>query len=92
MKSCEYNDATMQECGRALCKSQVYASPVFVRSSNNFCNSSYTTEISYAYRLDLGVIQYGEFENEAKITAGCVAIGEIFYQLILHSDFNICDN
>ena len=70
-KSCEYNTNTKQECAEALCKASGYAEGLFVKDSNNFCTSSFTTGSIWVYELDRKEIIKDAAEFEAQITADC---------------------
>ena len=76
--TCEYTDATKHECARALCNAQGYSAGSFVKASNNFCNSSYTSLYSYVYRLDFNSVAHRNYDAEAMITADCTISGYSF--------------
>ena len=68
--TCEYTDATKQECATALCRAQGYGRATFLSASNNFCRSTFEWENAYLYRIDRDKIEYG-YGNDAQITAKC---------------------
>ena len=70
-ESCEYTANTKQECAEALCKASGYPVGLFVKDSNNFCTSSFTTDTIWVYELDTKVISKETSNNEAQITADC---------------------
>ena len=69
--TCEYTDATKQECATALCRAQGYGRATFISASNDYCTSSFTSEKSYNYQVDTGKIEYNIKGSEAQVTAMC---------------------
>ena len=76
-RHCEYTDATQQECANALCNAQGYVGGSFVTASNNFCNSSYTPDYTYVYRIDMNNVARKKYYAEAMITADCIIEGKL---------------
>ena len=69
--SCEYTANTKQECAEALCKASGYPLGLFVKDSNNFCTSSFTTGSIWYYDLRMKTIYSAAISVEAQITADC---------------------
>ena len=83
---CKYDENTQQQCANALCNAQGYLGGIFVESSNNFCNSSYTSGIVFAYVIDKDEISSKKFQANAKTSADCIPPGNIiFYQHTFHT-------
>jgi len=71
LNGCEYTDATKQECATGLCRAQGYTRATFLSASNNYCRSSFQSEKAYFYVLGTGKVIYGDYPNDAQITAKC---------------------
>ena len=83
-RTCEYTDATKQECARVLCNANGYSGGSFVEASNNFCNSSHSSIYSYVYRIDLNSVALRNYNAEAMITADCTISGDSFLTKTRH--------
>ena len=73
---CEFTSATKQECATALCKAQGFSDGAFISASNNFCQTSLTSDSIYVYALKMSTNNSGNIvlfntNKEASITADC---------------------